>query len=691
MISKSNEFTRRILHLPAIRPCESVSLSTLLTSLIKLAHSICSFKSKTFFTNKKNATVSINLIETLIVFLEEIRNTNPTTSEPSTFLCLSELHFVFQKVLFLLEDCSRADARLWMLMKSEKASAHFRELMRATAIALDVLDLVGGGDDDEVQELVDLVKKQALRAKFDVGKDDRRAVRTVLRIIDQFEWGIAPQSNDLKRVLGYLGIATWNECNDEVKLLEGETEREYETSQKRDVQFLASLKAFLIFCRCTVFVDTNDNLVVQQQFAGSDQTIATSLKSDDFRCPITLEIMADPVTISTGHTYDRSSISKWFGSGNRTCPITGEKLVCVDLVPNLALKRLIKQFYCRGNGTAVAAHDLTITKSCGVVISSLAAEQATKQLANFLVFMLLSGTSDERNKAAYEIRLLTKTSVFNRSCLVEADAIPPLLSQLISVNPASQENAMAGLLNLSKHSKGKKVIVENGGLARIVDTLNNGLKIEARQHAAGALFYLASVEDYRKKIGRITDTVPGLMGLLRGRTVSGKKNALAAILGLLMHPENHWRVLSAGLVPYLVKNILSEYSVEREDDLVTDSLAVLATLAEKLDGAMAVLSAGVLPVILDIITSASKSRAAGEYCVSLLLSLCVNGGADVVRLLVRNSPLMAALYSLLADGSTRSSKKAGSLIGILHAFNEKSRFSSSSAAAIGQEQFVRVW
>ncbi|XP_062098902.1 U-box domain-containing protein 12-like [Humulus lupulus] len=32
---------------------------------------------------------------------------------------------------------------------------------------------------------------------------------------------------------------------------------------------------------------------------------------DDFRCPISLELMKDPVIVSTGHTYERSCIQKW--------------------------------------------------------------------------------------------------------------------------------------------------------------------------------------------------------------------------------------------------------------------------------------------------------------------------------------------------------------------------------------------
>ncbi|KAG6522901.1 U-box domain-containing protein 28-like [Zingiber officinale] len=62
-----------------------------------------------------------------------------------------------------------------------------------------------------------------------------------------------------------------------------------------------------------------------------------------FRCPISLEVMRSPVSLSTGVTYDRSSIQSWFDSGHRTCPATRLPLPSpVHLVPNLTLRRLIR-------------------------------------------------------------------------------------------------------------------------------------------------------------------------------------------------------------------------------------------------------------------------------------------------------------------------------------------------------------
>lgn len=65
-----------------------------------------------------------------------------------------------------------------------------------------------------------------------------------------------------------------------------------------------------------------------------------------FLCPISLQIMRDPVTVSTGITYDRESIETWLFSGrNTTCPVTKQVLTAdSDLTPNHTLRRLIQSW-----------------------------------------------------------------------------------------------------------------------------------------------------------------------------------------------------------------------------------------------------------------------------------------------------------------------------------------------------------
>lgn len=47
----------------------------------------------------------------------------------------------------------------------------------------------------------------------------------------------------------------------------------------------------------------------------------------DFECPISHEIMSDPVTAPDGNTYDRSSLQEWYDKGHRTCPLSRDTIL----------------------------------------------------------------------------------------------------------------------------------------------------------------------------------------------------------------------------------------------------------------------------------------------------------------------------------------------------------------------------
>ena len=64
---------------------------------------------------------------------------------------------------------------------------------------------------------------------------------------------------------------------------------------------------------------------------------------DDYICPITAEIMTDPVSTADGFTYERTAISEWLRT-NDTSPSTGATLESKTLVPNLSLRSIIRSF-----------------------------------------------------------------------------------------------------------------------------------------------------------------------------------------------------------------------------------------------------------------------------------------------------------------------------------------------------------
>jgi hypothetical protein len=64
---------------------------------------------------------------------------------------------------------------------------------------------------------------------------------------------------------------------------------------------------------------------------------------DSFQCPLTMEMMRDPVMTADGQTYERAAIEEWFALGKRTSPLTGEELPSTNLLPNIALRKVIRE------------------------------------------------------------------------------------------------------------------------------------------------------------------------------------------------------------------------------------------------------------------------------------------------------------------------------------------------------------
>jgi chromatin remodeling complex protein RSC6 len=83
--------------------------------------------------------------------------------------------------------------------------------------------------------------------------------------------------------------------------------------------------------------------------AGVDPAAAAGKKRkertppSEFLCPITQEVMSDPVSTADGHTYERAAIRRWL-SRKRTSPLTGSDLRTKDLIPNHALRKLIQEW-----------------------------------------------------------------------------------------------------------------------------------------------------------------------------------------------------------------------------------------------------------------------------------------------------------------------------------------------------------
>lgn len=72
----------------------------------------------------------------------------------------------------------------------------------------------------------------------------------------------------------------------------------------------------------------------------------------NFLCPLTKEVMRDPVVLQSSQTYERSAVKYWFercldDGREPTCPVTGQVLQSLEMKPNIGLAGAIEEWVNR--------------------------------------------------------------------------------------------------------------------------------------------------------------------------------------------------------------------------------------------------------------------------------------------------------------------------------------------------------
>ncbi|NXP24917.1 WSDU1 protein, partial [Scytalopus superciliaris] len=65
---------------------------------------------------------------------------------------------------------------------------------------------------------------------------------------------------------------------------------------------------------------------------------------DEFLCPITRELMKDPVIAADGYSYEREAMEQWISNKRRSSPMTNLPLHSLMLIPNRMLKMAISRW-----------------------------------------------------------------------------------------------------------------------------------------------------------------------------------------------------------------------------------------------------------------------------------------------------------------------------------------------------------
>ncbi|KAL5974976.1 hypothetical protein ACLOJK_031652 [Asimina triloba] len=632
------------------------------------------------------ASKIIHRIRLLSSLFEELRENNAPIS-PSTVLSLTELLSAIGRARLLIQDSSSRSA-LWSLLQLELVGQRFHALEKDVGRALEILPLGLLHLTEDVIEQVGLLRKHLARADHASAVDPRK-LRRKAELLQLMKTHQSERSNGeevgaedrqkLKEIVCGVGVRSLSDCEEEIRVLEAEIYREAGTGGVAAVSSISNLISILVGAKSMLFAGDGESRIAesthQTKAHGDSTSHPTALFNapNEFLCPISMELMRDPVIVASGHTYDRSSIAQWIDSGRHTCPKSGQKLIHMALIPNYALKSLINQ-WCKDNnvpltdpfsasslwdsgngGCSEAVDHISIAKS---------AVEAVKMMADFLVGKLAMGSPEIQRQASYELRLLAKSGMDNRRLIADAGAIPFLVTLLGAGDPRTQENAVTALLNLSIFGNNKLLIMEAGAIDGIVEVLERGASMEARENASATIFSLSMVDECKLMIGARPRAIPGLVRLLEEGTAVGKRDAAVALLSLAVYDGNRAAAVAAGAVSVLIGLLTDERA-----EITDDALALLGLLAGCGEGLkeMRENRKWLVGILVDLMRFGSPKGK--ETAVVLLLRMCRNNidGEESIRCLQQNPFSIASLGSLVSEG-IKASRKADTLLRLLNRY-----------------------
>ncbi|CAK9153764.1 unnamed protein product [Ilex paraguariensis] len=619
----------------------------LLQSLLFLSQEISSLQPLPVILKKQSSSI-LRKTKLLAVLFEEFLRNNLVTGcfPPSAILCFDELYIVLQRIKTSIEDCSNG-SKMWLLMQNELIANTFHELTVELSTLLDIFPVKELNLSQDVEELVALIRKQCVDTKGNyIDQADNILRHEVLKMLDRIKSEIVPEHSKLAEIFDKLHLRDTTSCREEIESLEDEVQNQTTVKSKGDV---ISLIGLVRYAKCVLYgASTPRTTPSRRRKMSADLSLPA-----DFRCPISLDLMRDPVVVSTGQTYDRPSISLWLESGHKTCPKTGQTLAHTELIPNCALKNLITM-WCREQRIPFDSPGKNI-KSRGLVMNKTALE-ATKMTVSFLINKLMVSQSvDTTNRVVHELRVLAKTDSDNRSCIAEAGALPLLVKLLGSEHHNLQVNAVTTILNLSIMEANKTRIMETDGVLNgVIEVLRSGATWEAKGNAAATIFSLTNVHAYRKKLGQKTRVIKGLMDLARHGTASSKRDALVTILNLAGDRETVGKLVEGGVVE-MVSDVM--------DELQEEAVTILEVVVKK-GGLVAIAAAYHMIQKLARVLREGTDRTR-ESAMATLVNICRKGGSETVAELAAIQGIERAIWEVMGMGTGRARSKAATLLRIL--------------------------
>ncbi|KAJ9673287.1 hypothetical protein PVL29_023091 [Vitis rotundifolia] len=343
---------------------------------------------------------------------------------------------------------------------------------------------------------------------------------------------------------------------------------------------------------------------------------------DSFVCPLTKQVMRDPVTLENGQTFEREAIEKWFKeckeSGRKlVCPLTLKELRSTDLNPSIALRHTIEEWTARNEAVQLdmARRSLSLGSQEADILLALKNVQylclksrsnkhivRNADLIPMIVDMLKSGSRRVRCRALETLRIVAEEDAENKEIMAEGDTIRTIVKFLSHELSKEREEAVSLLYELSKsETLCEKIGSLNGAILILVGmTSSKSENLLTVEKADKTLENLERCENNIRQMAENGRLHPLLTQILEGPPET--KLSMATYLGELVL-NNDMQVFVARTVGLALINMMKSGNLQLREA----ALKALNQISSFDASARVLIEEGILPpLIKDLLTVGSN-------------------------------------------------------------------------------------
>ncbi|KAH6821362.1 ARM repeat superfamily protein [Perilla frutescens var. hirtella] len=369
---------------------------------------------------------------------------------------------------------------------------------------------------------------------------------------------------------------------------------------------------------------------------------------DAFICPLTKQVMRDPVTLENGQTFEREAIEKWFKESGRklVCPLTLRELRSTELNPSIALRNTIEEWNARNEAAQIdmARRSLSLSSPENDIILALKFVQdlclksrsnkhviRNAELIPMIVDVLKSSSRRVRCKALETIRIVVEDDSDNKEIMAEGDTVRTVVKFLSHEQSKEREEAVSLLYELSKSEKlCDKIGSVNGAILILVGMASsNSENVLTVEKADRTLDNLAQCENNVRQMAECGRLQPLLNLLLEGSPEI--KLSMASLLGELVL-NNDVKVFVARTAGFSLINLMKS----NDTQLREAALKALNQISSDDVSAKVLIEADILPpLVKDLFTVGTKQLPMRlKEVAATILANVVNSGHDFDSIVV---------------------------------------------------------